>query len=363
MVRRFERIHEVVENVEEYQPGGFHPVHLGDIFVDRYQVTGKLGFGQFSTVWMAVDLWGGREVALKIIKAKSSMGNHELDIMRTLSKEGMRNGSGEHVVDLLDHFRHTGPNGTHLCLVLPLMISDGHEITVRDRPRSEAYVKNLARQIVLGLKLVKESRLAHCDQHTWLESPEFCAVQWREGQVPDESAPRYLMPSQRVRGALDEMDPTSLIVKLGDFGGGKLFSSWGSQRPVTAKALRPPEVIRGDKWDASIDVWSLGCVVFELATNEPLFALNAFGLDPEELDDEHESLIRARVSVDGGLIDYLKPRLPPTFGDTETFAAFLRKPDLSAVIVYQYLGSLVERQWRLSQLLRFSSCVKTQHEE
>ena len=54
-MRRFERIHDVVEPVEAYRRGGYHPVHLHDIFNQRYEVIGKLAYGQFSTVWLAND--------------------------------------------------------------------------------------------------------------------------------------------------------------------------------------------------------------------------------------------------------------------------------------------------------------------
>ena len=55
MKRRFERIHDVVEPVEEYRHGGYHPVHLNDIFNSRYKIVGKLAYGQYSTVWLALD--------------------------------------------------------------------------------------------------------------------------------------------------------------------------------------------------------------------------------------------------------------------------------------------------------------------
>ena len=54
----FDYILEVpAENIEQYTPGGYHPVHLGDCFNDgRYQIINKLGFGSFATVWLARDL-------------------------------------------------------------------------------------------------------------------------------------------------------------------------------------------------------------------------------------------------------------------------------------------------------------------
>lgn len=44
------------EGLTGYRPGGYHPVSLGDCFKDgRYQVYHKLGWGGFSTVWLAKD--------------------------------------------------------------------------------------------------------------------------------------------------------------------------------------------------------------------------------------------------------------------------------------------------------------------
>jgi serine/threonine-protein kinase SRPK3 len=44
------------EPPERYCPGGYHPVHLGEIFNDEYQIISKLGYGVYSTVWLAKDL-------------------------------------------------------------------------------------------------------------------------------------------------------------------------------------------------------------------------------------------------------------------------------------------------------------------
>lgn len=43
------------ENLDRYRSGGYHPVHFGDVFNDRYVVVRKLGYGQYSTVWLARD--------------------------------------------------------------------------------------------------------------------------------------------------------------------------------------------------------------------------------------------------------------------------------------------------------------------
>src|SRR4051812_46698439 len=34
-----------VETLEKYQPGGYHPIRIGDVLNDRYRIADKLGFG------------------------------------------------------------------------------------------------------------------------------------------------------------------------------------------------------------------------------------------------------------------------------------------------------------------------------
>ena len=44
------------EDLEDYRPGGYHPVSIGDDFsAGRYVIVRKLGWGHFSTVWLARD--------------------------------------------------------------------------------------------------------------------------------------------------------------------------------------------------------------------------------------------------------------------------------------------------------------------
>lgn len=43
------------EDLEDYIVGGYHPVKKGDVFNGEYKVVSKLGWGHFSTVWLAVQ--------------------------------------------------------------------------------------------------------------------------------------------------------------------------------------------------------------------------------------------------------------------------------------------------------------------
>lgn len=51
-----EYISEDEEDEVDYRIGGYHPVVLGDKFKNgRYVILRKLGWGHFSTVWLAED--------------------------------------------------------------------------------------------------------------------------------------------------------------------------------------------------------------------------------------------------------------------------------------------------------------------
>ena len=45
-----------IEDVEEYRPRGYHPLYLNDsLHEGRYLILRKLGYGSYSTTWLARD--------------------------------------------------------------------------------------------------------------------------------------------------------------------------------------------------------------------------------------------------------------------------------------------------------------------
>ena len=44
------------EGLPDYDANYFYPVKMGEVFVRRYQVVSKLGWGTSSTIWLARDL-------------------------------------------------------------------------------------------------------------------------------------------------------------------------------------------------------------------------------------------------------------------------------------------------------------------
>ena len=54
------------ESLHDFKVDGFHPTHIGEIIDSKYIVLKKLGWGHFSTVWLAYKLSDRQLYALKI---------------------------------------------------------------------------------------------------------------------------------------------------------------------------------------------------------------------------------------------------------------------------------------------------------
>ena len=139
------------EGEDAYKAGGYHPVQIGEVYNGRYKVVSKLGWGHFSTVWLAEDLKGtsstGRVcyVALKIQKSAAHYTEAAYDEVELLSRArnsrnsdtwlASRIGYVEKgvcpdasidpeytgVIALRDFFETRGPNGVHVCMVFETM--------------------------------------------------------------------------------------------------------------------------------------------------------------------------------------------------------------------------------------------------
>ncbi|KAI1357586.1 kinase-like domain-containing protein [Xylaria arbuscula] len=120
---RFKTITTPCEWIENYHPGGFHPVHLGETFNHgQYRVIRKLGDGSFSTVWLARDTKNKTYVALKITMsdALETESEKERRILRHVFRVAPVQAAC-YITRLLDEFEHVGPNGLHTCLVFEPM--------------------------------------------------------------------------------------------------------------------------------------------------------------------------------------------------------------------------------------------------
>ncbi len=83
--------------------------------------------GHFSTVWMCSDRRSGAYVALKVQKSAEHYTEaawDEIDILKTVHTKAVAQAVNDvPVVQLLDYFLHTGPNGSHVCFVFEMLVS------------------------------------------------------------------------------------------------------------------------------------------------------------------------------------------------------------------------------------------------
>jgi serine/threonine-protein kinase SRPK3 len=115
-----------VERLEMYQPGGYHPVMIDDLLHNRYRIVDKLGYGGYSTIWLARDETAKRYVAVKIGISSPSLPRREIEVLRALhsSRSSSHAPAGSDMnactalPSILDAFDIHGPNGTHTCYML-----------------------------------------------------------------------------------------------------------------------------------------------------------------------------------------------------------------------------------------------------
>ncbi|EMR64676.1 putative sfrs protein kinase 3 protein [Eutypa lata UCREL1] len=90
--RKYQRLDtdEEIENLEDYEPGGYHPIDLCDVLDGRFEVIYKLGFGGIAMVWLCYEFDAERWRAVKINAASHSSENcAELKILQTMRENNV----------------------------------------------------------------------------------------------------------------------------------------------------------------------------------------------------------------------------------------------------------------------------------
>ncbi|KAL6894085.1 hypothetical protein ACP4OV_008183 [Aristida adscensionis] len=143
------------EGTEDYRRGGYHAVRVGDSFKQgAYVVQSKLGWGHFSTVWLAWDTAHSRYVALKVQKSAQHYTEAAMDEIKILKQ--IADGDPDDsrcVVKLLDHFKHSGPNGNHVCMVFEFLGDNLLTLIKYTNYRGIPLpmVKEICRHVLIGL--------------------------------------------------------------------------------------------------------------------------------------------------------------------------------------------------------------------
>ena len=166
------------EGLSDYKPKGYHPVHIGEVLLDRYIITQKLGWGHFSTAWLAFDIKHGNYVCIKIQKSDQRYINaayDEVEILQELAKhnfdkewlESLKEywkdqpekikdlDVMEHTqtVQLLNSFLYAGIHGRHFCMVFEIVGVTLLELIKRYNYRGIPlpFIRIITKQILIGL--------------------------------------------------------------------------------------------------------------------------------------------------------------------------------------------------------------------
>ncbi|KAK4247353.1 kinase-like domain-containing protein [Corynascus novoguineensis] len=302
------------EDITQYCSGGYHPVHLHDHFKDgRYEILNKLGFGSFSTVWLAKDHVTQRHVSIKIVVANGSEPqNHEVEILRHVQANDLHSHPGRRsVTQLLDSFFHEGPNGRHLCVVLELL---GPRLSwLAEKSQNYRLKADLARRvsarIVEALAYLHSCGVAHGDIHMGnilLRLPPWAGAE----SLSASASPQIGKVTKKDGSPLEKGVPEYLVEPLEMDFGSAFFASSPPKMIFTSLSLHPPESVFKRPLTQAVDIWNLGCTLYELAIGRTPFEA---GFDNRELIPHKD----------------LRRRLPETLQftrkDLERLGKYLRK--------------------------------------
>jgi len=220
----------------------------GKYLIERDRVKGvgfeELGSGQFGKVYAAISewkaedpvkgLWSGVPVAIKeISKARFDLRQqaklkNEANILSRLDHPGVI--ILERVHDLADK----------IYIVMEQLEDDMLEMIVstEEKRLNERITKFLTYQILEALKYLHAQNIAHCDL-----KPENVLLVERRSQFPQ--------------------------IKLCDFGFAKIIedNSFRSSL-VGTPAYLAPEVVKGERYNRSVDLWSVGVIVYVSLSGE-----------------------------------------------------------------------------------------------
>ncbi|KAI1109260.1 kinase domain-containing protein [Nemania sp. NC0429] len=281
-----------LEDFEDYRIGGFHPTKIGDTFHhDRYEIVHKLGFGGYSTIWLATDKCLKRYVSLKFLVAGESAKSPESAVIRMLSGgDDAAHPGRQFIAQLLDEFSFDGPNGRHTCLVQEpagCTIASSKENSSNFMFPAET-ARSIAAQLIMGVSYVHSRGVCHGDLHLrnfLLRGPDLNHLS------PTEISTRYRLdktPVQRVDGAGAESHAppyavyplyiampakklTDPIVTISDYGTSFIVSAETTPKLYTPALYLPPEEFFGEPITQAADIWTLGVNLYEALGERPLF--------------------------------------------------------------------------------------------
>ncbi|AOA60402.1 SR protein kinase [Komagataella phaffii CBS 7435] len=212
------------ENTEDYCTGGYHPAYIGEYYKNRrYKLVRKLGWGHFSTVWLAKDLKENRHVAVKILRSAQVYRDTAIDEIKLLIKVNQSDPDHpghKYLIKLLDFFDHKGPNGTHIIMVFEVLGENLLGLIKRYDYNGLPlkFVKQIAKQLLLSADFLhRQCGIIHTDlkpENVLMEIIdvekilEFLEISAREKKLIRKKSLNLKQPSTIAELPADGMPPT-----------------------------------------------------------------------------------------------------------------------------------------------------------
>ncbi|GJE90011.1 kinase-like protein [Phanerochaete sordida] len=281
---------------------------LSDYFVPRphdklnrrYLIHTKLGAGVWSSTWLVSDTTAQKDkryLAVKVLTLDATK-EHNGGIMleRKFLQEITDKGPLEHLPALLDVFTVPRSGGqSHLCFAMDVYGQDVASFR-RSAPQKALpvfTVKVIIKQVLRGVVGLHRQGIVHTDikpdnmllgtkmdadaLDEWLKTLGPSAMDGEVHPLPAEY--RYDDPREKVKG---------MNVTLIDLGQAQRAGPVGSQtaKMFSAFSLRAPEIILRSDFGTAIDIWAIGCIVFEMITGRWLFHPEG-GDEDWSIEDDH----------------------------------------------------------------------------
>ncbi|XP_050300387.1 serine/threonine-protein kinase minibrain isoform X2 [Anthonomus grandis grandis] len=214
-------------------------IKTGEKFLDRYEIDSLIGKGSFGQVVKAYDHVEQCNVAIKIIKNKKPFLNQaqiEVKLLEIMNKADAEN--KYYIVKLKRHFMWRN----HLCLVFELLSYNLYDLLRNTNFRG------------VSLNLTRKFAQQLCTALLFLSTPELSIIHC-------DLKPENILLCNPKRSA----------IKIVDFGSSCQLGQRIYQY-IQSRFYRSPEVLLGISYDLAIDMWSLGCILVEMHTGEPLFS-------------------------------------------------------------------------------------------
>jgi len=222
----------------------------GRVFDERYEIVRKVGSGGMADVYLADDRVLGRQVALKVLSHRLA-GDHEF--VERFRREAAAAAKLNHP-NIVQVYDKGEAEGTYYIAMEYLPGRSLKEIILKYAPLSPDFVLSVSRQIVEALRYVHRRDIIHRDI-----KPQNIIVD-SEGRV-----------------------------KVTDFGiaqAGRATSLTQAGTSIGTAHYLSPEQAQGQPVEAASDLYSLGIVMYEMATGKlPFNGENAVGIAMQHVHD------------------------------------------------------------------------------